>query len=194
MILAVREICIFMIIAQAVMFFVPSGSYMKYVRVLVGILMILRITEPILTFLADDGTGQEIQGRMQELWDGMSGEGGEISVEDGSLGIYRGIEEELMTRLKQCPGDFEVREVKLLDEEGQVMVTVAPRSVTEETGGREKIIIGPVVLGEEEPEGVQAKEAAEEKDEELRELYGGSIGVSPERIKIRYAEGRSIGR
>lgn len=194
MILAVREICIFMIIAQAVMFFVPSGSYMKYVRVLVGILMILRITEPILTFLADDGTGQEIQGRMQELWDGMSGEGGEISVEDGGLGIYRGIEEELMTRLKQCPGDFEVQEVKLLDEEGQVMITVAPRSVTEETGGREKIIIGPVVLGEEEPEGVQAKEAAEEKDEELRELYGGSIGVSPERIKIRYAEGRGIGR
>ena len=41
MVEAIKEICIFVIIAQAVMFFVPGNAYMKYVRILVGILMIL---------------------------------------------------------------------------------------------------------------------------------------------------------
>lgn len=45
---AVKEVCIFMIIAQAILFFVPGSTYMKYVRVLVGIIMIIRIMEPVL--------------------------------------------------------------------------------------------------------------------------------------------------
>ena len=40
MVSVVKEICIFMIVAQAVLFFVPGSVYVKYVRVLVGIMMI----------------------------------------------------------------------------------------------------------------------------------------------------------
>ena len=43
MISAIRDICIFMIIAQTILYFVPGDSYMKYVRVLVGIMMILKV-------------------------------------------------------------------------------------------------------------------------------------------------------
>lgn len=194
MILTVREICIFMIIAQAVMFFVPGSSYMKYVRVLVGILMILRITEPILTFLADDETGQEIKGRVQELWDGVDREGQGLAIEDGKMGIYRGIEEELTARLKQCPCDFEIRDVELEDEEGQIIVTIARRNSPKEIEG--EIYIQPVVLGEGEWEstGRQTQEEEREEIEELKELYGNSIGISPEKIEIRYTDGKSSGR
>ena len=41
MISAIKEICIFMIIAQAILFFVPGTSYGKYVRLLVGMMLIL---------------------------------------------------------------------------------------------------------------------------------------------------------
>ena len=54
MVAAVKEICIFVMIAQAVMFFVPSNSYMKYVRILVGVMMILKITEPVFGLFLDE--------------------------------------------------------------------------------------------------------------------------------------------
>lgn len=190
MISAVKEICIFMIIAQAVMFFVPGGSYMKYVRILVGILMILRITEPVLTFLADEETGQEIADRMRVLWNGMGQEGQELSIEDGSIGLYRGIEEELQTRLNRCQSDFEVIEVELADEEGQVIVTVDLRNLPEgESKG--EIFVEPVVLGGAPENTVQ------EEDEELNELkavYSGCIGINPENITIKYAGDKGSGR
>lgn len=191
MLLAVREICIFMIIAQAVLFFVPGGSYMKYVRVLVGILMILRITEPILTFLADHQTGQEIQGRALALWDHMGQEGQGLSIEDRSIGIYQGIEEEIKTRLDQCQSGFTVKGVELLDEEGMVIVTVISRDDPKEIGNREEIYIDPVVLGENEAENESRQISQEEKaqDQELKELYSECVGISPEKIVIKYVGG-----
>lgn len=190
MVSAVREICIFMVIAQAVMFFVPSDSYMKYVRILVGILMILKFTEPILIFLADEEAGQKISDRMQALWEGMDQEGQELSIEDGSIGIYRGIEEELQTRLNQCQGGFEVKGVELVDEEGQIVVTVALQSALKEDSLEREIHIDPVVLGEagSENSSYQMEEDEKEELEGLKELYGGCIGISPEKIKIRYAQ------
>ena len=60
MVAAVKEICIFVMIAQAVMFFVPSNSYMKYVRILVGVMMILKITEPVFGLFLDEEREKEI--------------------------------------------------------------------------------------------------------------------------------------
>ena len=124
MILAMKEICIFMLIAQAILFFVPGGTYMKYVRILVGILMILRVTEPLLDFFADEDIGKEIQIRMAELLKEAEEDGQMLVVEDGSMGIYKGIEEELKRKLVQCKNDYAVSEVTLDEEEGLVVITV----------------------------------------------------------------------
>ncbi len=50
----IKEIGIFIVIAQAVLYFVPSENYVKYVKVIVGILMIVKIAGPILSFEAED--------------------------------------------------------------------------------------------------------------------------------------------
>lgn len=67
MVSAVKDICIFMIIVQAIVCFAPSGAYEKYIRILVGLLMILRITEPIFGIFMDGEAKAEIQNRVMAL-------------------------------------------------------------------------------------------------------------------------------
>lgn len=67
MISAVKDICIFMIIVQAILCFSPGSVYEKYIRILVGLLMILRITEPIFGIFMDGEAKVEIQNRVMAL-------------------------------------------------------------------------------------------------------------------------------
>ena len=100
----IKEICIFMIIAQAVLFFVPGNSYDKYVRILVGIIMILRFIEPLFPLLAEDGIRLEIENQMAILEQQMAGiydagreDGGEIK--DSETEVYKSMEEEFKRQL-----------------------------------------------------------------------------------------------
>lgn len=186
MIFAMKEICIFMLIAQAILFFVPGGTYMKYVRVLVGILMILRVTEPLLDLFAGEDAGKEIQQRMAELLEEAEENGQMLVVEDGSMGIYKGIEEELKRKLVQCKNDYAVREVILDEEEGMVVITVESRK-EERVEADDEIRIAPVVLGDEK---IQEEKASDDnhKYSEMQELkgqYANCIGVDPESIVIQ---------
>ena len=67
MVSAVKDICIFMIIVQAVLCFAPGSAYEKYIRILVGLLIILRITEPVFGIFMDEGAKAEIQSKVMEL-------------------------------------------------------------------------------------------------------------------------------
>lgn len=111
--------------------------------------------------------------------------------EDRSIGIYQGIEEEIKTRLDQCQSGFTVKGVELLDEEGMVIVTVISRDDPKEIGNREEIYIDPVVLGENEAENESRQISQEEKaqDQGLKKLYSECVGISPEKIVIKYVGG-----
>lgn len=187
MIQAVKEICVFMLAAQAVLFFVPGGSYMKYVRILAGILVILRITEPFIEFFADEKTETEIQERMEGLFENPE----EITlpeIKDGSMEIYRGIEEELKKKLASCENEYTVSEVALDGETGVIAVTVQRNKEEGEESVRE-IWIAPVVLGggQEEEEGTDYEETVDLA--ELKRQYGDCIGVEPDNIVVRQAGG-----
>lgn len=67
MVSAVKGICIFMIIVQAVLYFAPGSAYEKYIRILVGLLIVLRITEPVFGIFMDEEAKAEIQSRVMEL-------------------------------------------------------------------------------------------------------------------------------
>ncbi len=195
MISIIKNICIFMIIVQAVLFFVPSGAYMKYVRILVGILLILRITETLFGFLLDEGQSEEIRGQLQEWENSMEYHNYEIEIEDGSMGIYSGIEEELKGKLEACESDYQVKTVELVkgingDDMG-ILVTVVPKDCSGGINGNEvkageRIQIEPVVIGEKADAAKEADSDEEKKLGELKVLYGSCIGVAPERMEIRY--------
>lgn len=182
MIEAIKEICIFIIIAQAILFFVPGKSYVKYVRILIGMIMILRMTEPIFALVLSDEKQQEIKERIQMFEDKIETESEKTKVEEREIGIYESLEKELKNRLKDCESDYEILQVNFSDAiysgneysgKEEIIITVSEKSSPSE----DMIRIAPVTLD-------ISKETDFEKEEELKNMYGACIGVDTERIKI----------
>ena len=182
MISVVREMCIFMIIAQAVMFFIPGSVYVKYVRVLVGIMMIVGITGPLFGLFINEEKKMEISRKVAELEENIHMEGYELPAGDGGREIYDAVETELKERLGECESNYRVLDTDIL--ENKVVVTVEEKRDGERKNTEESpqiISIAPVTLGETEDE----KEKKDSGDiEKLKELYGQHIGVSAENIEI----------
>ena len=178
MIEAIKEICIFVIIAQAVMFFVPENSYIKYVRILVGILMILKITEPVFGLLLDEEREKEMADRVMLLAREMDLKGGELKLEDNSMEIYESITEELISRLNDCESGYEVLEIEITKEQ-ILIITVRRKEMKEKEDN--KIQVEEIVIGEE----VQQKSSmTKEEEQELKEIFGNCISMDAESIVI----------
>lgn len=172
----VKEICIFMIIAQAIMFFVPGSSYVKYVRILVGIIMILRITEPIFGLFLNEEKQQEIGEKIRIMEEQIQAGSMEMEMEDTQKAVYEEMEQEIKEQLEGCEGSYQVTGVDLTEHDttGKITLTVTERT---QEGGKE-IRIAPVSLGE--------HEETENKEEELKNLYGNCIGMDEEQICILF--------
>lgn len=179
MVAAIKEICIFVIIAQAIMFFVPDNSYMKYVRVLVGIMMILKITEPIFGLFLDEEKEQEIADRILLLEQNMNLNSDAFVAEDNVMGIYESIEEELKARLKESGCGYEILDV-VITKDNNLLVTLAGKK--NEGQGESVIQIEPVTIGN--STSGNSKEEKETDEEELKKLFASCIGVDAERIRI----------
>lgn len=173
---AVKEICIFVIIAQAVMFFVPGNSYVKYVRVLVGIMMILKITEPIFGLLLDEEKEKEIRERILLLEQNIDLSSEELELEECSTGIYESITDELRERLNSCESGYEVLDAELTDDQ-MLVITVAEKERAD------KIQIERVVVGE---DSLSQSSLTEEKEEELKKIFGDCISVDTKRITLLF--------
>ncbi len=175
---AVKEICIFVIIAQAVMFFVPGTSYMKYVRILVGILMILKITEPLFGLFLDEEKEREISERIALLEQNMELNAAELKIEDNRTEIYGSVTEELKNKLNNCESGYKVLNVELTKDQ-RIIITIAAEEA--ENSSENKIQIDPVVIG---GNSTQNYEVSEEKEEELKAIFGESISVDAEKIEV----------
>lgn len=176
MISAIKEICIFMIIAQAILFFVPGSSYGKYVKLLVGVMLILRITEPLFGLVLNEEKQLEIRERVSQLEQAIHMESKELIWEDSEAIISRGIEEELKNKLEKCEGNYRITGVNLEQGTENLIITVIEKNRAEG-----EIWIEPVQVeaGEE-----KKREEGGEDEQELKRLYGDTLGMEPEKIKI----------
>lgn len=48
----IKDACVFLIVAQVLMILVPEETYAKYVRVLIAVILIFKITQPVCEFAA----------------------------------------------------------------------------------------------------------------------------------------------
>lgn len=179
---AMKEICIFVIIAQAVMFFVPGNSYMKYVRILVGILMILKVTEPILGLLLDEEKEKEIRDRILLLEQNIDFDSEPLNLEDNSMEIYESITDELKNRLNACESGYEVLDAGLT---GDQMLVLTLREKKTEEDKDNQIWVETIMIGEDT---LQKSNMTKEEEQELKELFGSSISVDAERIKLLFQD------
>lgn len=175
---AIKEICIFVIIAQAVMFFVPGNSYMKYVRILVGILMILKITEPVFGLLLDKEKEKEISEGIALLEQNIELNAGKLEIKDNRTEIYGSVTEELKNKLNNCESGYKVLNVELTEDQ-RIVITVAAKET--ENSSENKIQINLVVIGE---SSMRSDESSKEKEEELKQAFGNSISVDAEKIEV----------
>lgn len=60
---SIRQMGVFMICAQTLIYFKPKGSYEKYLKLLVGAMILVQLLGPIQVFLAGDG-GQSLEERI----------------------------------------------------------------------------------------------------------------------------------
>ena len=185
MVSVVKEICIFMIVAQAVLFFVPGSVYVKYVRVLVGIMMIMGITGPLFGLFLSEEIGQKIEA----LEAGIRSEENVFAVPDSRQDIYRAVEQELKERLEAGGGKYHVLDAEVAED--KVVVTVKEAESGRERDFRDEerqvtIQIEPIRIGEEnEKEAGASGQAVPDSDIlALKELYGSRIGVAGENIEI----------
>lgn len=63
----IKDACIFLLVAQILLILVPEETYAKYVRVLVSIILILKITEPILGLVAGTQRREILSQDMEQL-------------------------------------------------------------------------------------------------------------------------------
>ncbi len=171
---AVKEVCIFMIIAQAILFFVPGSTYMKYVRVLVGIIMIIRIMEPVLGLFPGEGTQQEIRQAIAMLENSIRSENPGVEIQDQETEIYKNIEEEVLEKLNACDSSFRAVGVDI----GETVI-IRVQSRKEEAPGM--VEIAPVRL---EGETEEKQDKRQEGFEKLKKIYGSCLGVEENKIEI----------
>ena len=64
---AIKNACIFLLIAQILMVLVPEEAYAKYVRVLVSLILILKITQPLLALVSGREAREVMQANVEQL-------------------------------------------------------------------------------------------------------------------------------
>ncbi len=177
---AIKEICIFVLAAQAVLLFVPGDSYMKYVRILVGIMMILKITEPIFGLFLDEEKQQEIRDRVSLLVQSMEVGGRELETGEPDMEIYEEIERELKNRLNQCESGYEVLDVTFTDDR-KLAITLTTKKESAQAAG-DGIRVEPVVIGE-----GSSSERGKDGDE-IRKIFEDCTGIDGDRMEIIWKE------
>lgn len=64
---AMKNACIFLLIAQILMVLVAEEAYAKYVRVLVSLILILKITQPLLSLVSGREAREVMQSNVEQL-------------------------------------------------------------------------------------------------------------------------------
>lgn len=123
----VKEIGIFIVIAQAILYFVPGDTYVKYVKVLIGIMMITKMISPVFLLLSEEGVEEVVlQGdEFLEKFEDAEEETLESGVYDE---IYIAIGKEIENKLNQNPAEgYTVEQVNVIQkgDEYEIHLSVA---------------------------------------------------------------------
>ncbi len=95
----IKKIGIFMIAAQAVLHFAPGQKYEKYIKLIVGTLILLQFVAPLCGIL--DRTGEEWGERLAEMGETFerSGQAGAADSPTASDAVIESLEDEIKSKL-----------------------------------------------------------------------------------------------
>ncbi len=133
MLAIVKEVGIFVVIAQAILYFVPSENYVKYVKVLIGVMMVAKLITPIFSLLSGE-VFSELTYEGEVFLESM--EKAEISAVGETMEgkIYEQIQSEMKEKLEKDPVEgFVIKDVYIEEtKEGIGQVTILVQNVGNE--------------------------------------------------------------
>lgn len=185
----IREIGMFMIVAQAVVHFAPGRQYEKYIKSISSVIILLLFLKPFVQFAG--GTWQApsaVLDRLQVYAElskspSFSSQMQENGVEDVLL---RRMEEEIAARLnRELAGeDYLVKRVELSPEEGAESIGEASFFSVKVVMGEQSAESGEIAVGEITVGATQAKE--EKALEAYRLRFAGLLGMEKEHVEVRW--------
>ena len=134
---SIRQMGVFMICAQALIYFKPKGSYEKYLKLLVSAMILVQLLSPVAALLSGK-EGQSLEERI-----GFYSNSFEQGMGEAALEEYRveQIRQQLLTT--QIRAQMEALEGQLQQQDSQA---AAGQGIQEETAGEIHIQIDPVTI------------------------------------------------
>ncbi|MCM1267358.1 MAG: stage III sporulation protein AF [Bacteroidales bacterium] len=184
MLKTIREIGIFMIVAQAVVHFAPGRQYEKYIKSISGVIILLLFLRP---FVQRAGGQWKPPSEIYEQWKAAAGlqEISAVSLGDPENGVenavMRRMEEEMAERLnRELAGETcAVKRVHLtLEEDGSFLAGIVLGEREADGGG---ITVEEITVGKE-------RERAPEKEAEdvYRQRFAALLEFEEERVEVRW--------
>lgn len=168
MISMIKETGIFLLIAQALLYCLPKEAYAKYVRVIVGILMIAGIMRPLLSLDMEEILTLPSDFSIPET---------ETETENSDDLWLSSLETELLQKLKDNPAKGYLVESVSLQENGEKLVLLVKEQGASDSG---TVKIENIRIGGQE----ESSEAWEKETEALKDHYAAVLGISAEQISI----------
>lgn len=122
----IGKIGIFLVIAQAVLYFVPGEAYEKYVKVIIGIIMIALTVHSVFSVVKGE-KGEEIRISSKEMQEILEKEQDFVGAESSKV-IYEGIKRELAEyekekeQIKEAEGKNGKAENGTTEEKGKIVI------------------------------------------------------------------------
>lgn len=146
---SIRQMGVFMICAQALIYFKPKGSYEKYLKLLVSAMILVQLLSPVAALLSGKG-GQSLEERIAYYTDSF-----EQGMGAGALEEYRmeQIRRQLLTSqisAQMEEWDWQSRQEGSLSNEADSTRDVQTETAPEQESGEEgeiRIQIDPVTIG-----------------------------------------------
>lgn len=108
-----KNACIFLLIAQILMVLVPEEAYAKYVRVLVSLILILKITQPLLSLVSGREAREVMQSNVEQLCVELSVREIPSSMQSETGDLYEHMTEYVVGQIAQ------EQDLQKLDQHGQ---------------------------------------------------------------------------
>lgn len=183
-----KRIGIFIVCAQSFMHFAAGKSYEKYMKLLVGVMILAQFVVPVRSLLSGGEEGEiweeveyfqkELEGILEQTDSAMSVPGDAYGE---GLETVHILEREMEDKLSGAaePYGYRIKEAKVSEEPPKLFVTV-----TGEAEASQKIKIEKIEIEEGEKEEKQNGAECTEVSEEMKEKFGIVLGIDPSYIEI----------
>lgn len=180
-----KQCTVFMLAGQIILRFLPSGSYEKYVKMLVGLMLLSQLAAPILS-LGREGTGEKLVQAVEEYERQMERIAGQVEAKTLTGGMEaQGTAEHALTEaarqaLSQTASEYGVRVVGAwAGEGGTLVVEVCGQTDREEKEEGIRIAVDRVQVGERKP-----GQEREGTGEALCRAFAARLGIGPEKMEV----------